>query len=104
MNHPAPEPFSDYIVFVDETGDHGMTNINRDFPLFGLAFCVFKKSDYIENVTPALRRLKFATFGHDMVVLHEHDIRKKENAFAQMSREPREAFLAALTQIIEAAR
>ncbi|MEQ2005370.1 MAG: DUF3800 domain-containing protein [Limisphaerales bacterium] len=103
MNHPAPEPFSDYIVFVDETGDHGMTNINRDFPLFGLAFCVFKKSDYIENVTPALRRLKFATFGHDMVVLHEHDIRKKENAFAQMSREPREAFLAALTQIIEAA-
>jgi hypothetical protein len=35
--------------------------------------------------------------------LHEHDIRKKENAFALMSREPREAFLAALTQIIEAA-
>lgn len=95
--------FSDYIVFVDETGDHGMTHINQDFPLFGLAFCVFKKSDYVENVTPALRRLKFATFGHDMVVLHEHDIRKKENAFALMGREPREAFLAALTQIIDAA-
>ena len=75
----------------------------RDFPLFGLAFCVFKKSDYIESVAPALRRLKFATFGHDMVVLHEHDIRKKENAFAMMSREPREAFLSSLTQIIEAA-
>jgi hypothetical protein len=103
MSHAPPAPFSDYIVFVDETGDHGMTNINRDFPLFGLAFCVFKKTDYIASVTPALRRLKFATFGHDMVVLHEHDIRKKENAFALMSREPREAFLAALTQIIEAA-
>lgn len=96
-------PFSDYIIFVDETGDHGMVNINQDFPLFGLAFCVFKKSDYIEDVTPALRRLKFATFGHDMVVLHEHDIRKKENAFALMSREPRETFLGALTQIIETA-
>lgn len=35
--------------------------------------------------------------------MHEHDIRKKENAFALMSREPREAFLAALTQIIQAA-
>ncbi|MCL4177383.1 MAG: DUF3800 domain-containing protein [Verrucomicrobia bacterium] len=96
-------PFSDYIVFVDETGDHSTTIINRDFPLFGLAFCVFKKSDYIDNVTPALRRLKFATFGHDMVVLHEHAIPKKENAFALMSREPREAFLTALTQLIEAA-
>ena len=103
MTEPASMPFSDYIVFVDETGDHGMANVNQDYPLFGLAFCVFKKSDYIENVTAALRRLKFATFGHDLVVLHEHDIRKKENAFAQMSREPRETFLAALTQIIEGA-
>jgi hypothetical protein len=97
-------PFSDYIVFVDETGDHGMANINHDFPLFGLAFCVFKKADYIDSVTPALRRLKFNTFGHDMVVLHEHDLRKKENAFAEMSREPREAFLAELTQIIQTAQ
>lgn len=103
MNQSPPVEFSDYVVFVDETGDHGTANINRDFPLFGLAFCVFKKSDYIEHVTPAVRRLKFSTFGHDMVVLHEHDIRKKENAFALMSREPREAFLAALTQIIDAA-
>ena len=103
MSNQAPTPFSDYIAFVDETGDHGMANINQDFPLFGLAFCIFKQTDYVERVTPALRRLKFATFGHDMVVLHEHDIRKKENAFALMSREPREAFLAALTQIIEAA-
>jgi hypothetical protein len=103
MTAPAPIPFSDYIVFVDETGDHGTTNINQDFPLFGLAFCIFRKSDYTEQVTPALRRLKFATFGHDMVVLHEHDIRKKENAFAMMSREPREAFIASLTQIIASA-
>ena len=100
MSAQTPTPFSDYIVFVDETGDHGTANINQDFPLFGLAFCIFRKTDYTETVTPALRRLKFATFGHDMVVLHEHDIRKKENAFAMMSREPREAFLAALTQII----
>jgi hypothetical protein len=103
MTHSTPASFSNYIVFVDETGDHGLTSINRDFPLFGLAFCIFKKADYIETVTPALRRLKYATFGHDLVVLHEHDIRKRENAFALLNREPREAFLKALTQIIEAA-
>jgi len=104
MSLATPQPFSDYIVFVDQTGDHGMTNINRDFSLFGLAFCVFAKADYSERVTPTLRQLKFATFGHDMVVLHEHDIRKKENAFAMMSRVPREKFLADLNRIIESAR
>ncbi|MEW6302737.1 MAG: DUF3800 domain-containing protein [Verrucomicrobiota bacterium] len=90
-------------MFVDETGDHGMANLNRDFPLFGLAFCVFAKSDYTNTVTPAFRHLKFATFGHDMVVLHEHDIRKRENAFALMNREARDNFLTALTSIIEGA-
>jgi hypothetical protein len=60
-----------------------------------------RKSDYIKAITPALRSLKFNTFGHDMVILHEHDIRKRDNAFSRMSRQPREAFLAALTEIIQ---
>jgi hypothetical protein len=59
-----------------------------------------RKVSYAEGLTPALRRLKLATFGHDMLVLHEHDIRKKEGAFARMCREPREAFLDSLTRII----
>jgi hypothetical protein len=71
--------------------------------LFALAFCVFPKAAYVDEVTPALRRLKAATFGHDLVVLHEHDIRKKEGTFAMMSRAPREAFLDALSGVIEAA-
>ncbi len=103
MSLPIPDTFSDYLVFVDEGGDHGLSAVNRDFPLFALAFCVFPKSAYVDEVTPALRRLKVATFGHDLVVLHEHDIRKKAVAFAMMSREPREAFLDALSRVIEAA-
>jgi hypothetical protein len=100
---PSRIEFSDYVVFVDETGDHGIATINPEFPLFGLAFCVLKKSDYTDTVTPEMRRLKFATFGHDMVILHEHDIRKKGNAFAQMNRELRDIFLSALTDVIQAA-
>lgn len=103
MSLPNPDAFGDYFVFVDESGDHGLTAVNRDFPLFALAFCVLPKAAYVDEVTPALRRLKLATFGHDLVVLHEHDIRKKEGTFAMMSREPREAFLDALSRVIEAA-
>ncbi|MBK8092971.1 MAG: DUF3800 domain-containing protein [Verrucomicrobiaceae bacterium] len=99
----SPDTFSDYLVFVDESGDHGMATINPDFPLFALAFCVFLKAAYVHEVTPAVRELKVKNFGHDLVILHEHDIRKKAGAFSMMSKEPREAFLHQLTQIIDAA-
>ena len=84
---------SDYIVYVDESGDHSLTSINPRYPLFVLSFCVFRKSVYNEQVAPALRRLKFAAFGHDMVVLHESDMRRRRGAFAHLMQAPREQFL-----------
>lgn len=38
--------FGEYIIYVDESGDHSLENVNKEFPLFVLAFCIFKKSDY----------------------------------------------------------
>ena len=33
--------FSDYVVYVDESGDHSLTSINPDFPIFCFGFlCV----------------------------------------------------------------
>lgn len=92
--------YSDYIVYVDESGDHSLETINPRYPLFVLSFCVFEKAHYAHVVTPGLRMLKFATFGHDMVVLHEHEIRKKIGAFNKLSKEPRGAFLADLSDFI----
>lgn len=99
----AAASHSDYIVYVDESGDHSLTSIDPDYPLFVLSFCIFRKEVYANAVTPAIRQLKFSTFGHDMVVLHEADIRRKKRAFSRLSKEPREAFLDALTDIISAA-
>ncbi len=84
---------SDFIIYVDESGDHSLESIDPEYPVFVLSFCIFRKNDYVTRVTPAIRQLKFATFGHDMVVLHESDIRRKRGVFSQLSREPREAFL-----------
>ena len=94
---------SDFIVYVDESGDHSLESIDSVYPVFVLSFCIFRKNDYTHAVTPAIRQLKFATFGHDMVVLHESDIRRKKGAFSRLSKEPREAFLDRLTDIIGAA-
>ncbi|MBU9272719.1 DUF3800 domain-containing protein [Burkholderia gladioli] len=94
---------SDYIVFVDESGDHSLTSIDPDYPIFVLCFCIIKKSDYASVLVPKIKQLKFDTFGHDCVVLHEIDIRRKRGAFAKLSKEPRERFMDALTAIIDEA-
>ena len=63
--------FSDYIIFVDESGDHGLVNIDPQYPVFVLAFCVFHKQRYIQSTMPALQQFKFNHFGHDQIILHE---------------------------------
>ena len=93
---------SEYVVFVDESGDHSLESINSDWPVFVLCFCILPIKAYVQSVTPAIRALKFATFGHDLVILHEHDIRKKKGAFAQLNKEARDAFMLRLTEVIAA--
>lgn len=95
--------FSDYIVFVDESGDHSLEVINPDYPVFVLAFCILPRAAYVEQVTPAVRRLKFELFGHDLVILHEHDIRKKSGPFAQLNKERRDRLIESLTETIAGA-
>lgn len=78
----------EYVIYVDESGDHGLTNLNPEFPVFVLAFCIFKVSDYIEKVVPRVQRFKFRHFMHDMVILHERDIRRGSGYFTRL-RDPK---------------
>jgi hypothetical protein len=95
-------PFSKYIVYVDESGDHSLQSIDSQYPLFVLAFCVFHKRHYSESVVPALEKFKFNYFGHDQVVLHENEIRKEKGVFNIFrSKEEKYQFLDQLTDIIE---
>jgi hypothetical protein len=36
--------FSDFIVYADESGDHGLVSIDPQFPVFALTFCVMRKA------------------------------------------------------------
>ena len=76
--------FSDFIVYADESGDHGLSGIDLQFPVFALAFCVMRKTEYIARVVPAVQSLKFRIWGHDTLILHEHDIRKSKGPFATL--------------------
>ena len=94
------QKYSDYIVYADESGDHSLVSIDEGYPVFVLSFCIFQKKYYAHVVTPAFRMLKFSTFGHDMVILHEHDIRKGKGPFEQMNLEKRGFFINRLNALI----
>jgi hypothetical protein len=97
-------PFSDYIVYVDESGDHGLQNMEATYPMFVLAFCFFSKEDYVQYAVPALQRLKFKHCGHDLVVMHEREMRKQEGRFRFLSdRTIRGAFMEDVNRFVEQA-
>lgn len=94
--------FSDFIVYVDESGDHSLKSIDPQYPVFALSFCIVNKADYIGSVVPAAQGLKFKYWGHDAVVLHEHEIRKSKGDFTWLltDKAKREAFYDDLHQIM----
>lgn len=93
---------SDFIVYVDESGDHGLLSIDPEFPVFVLAFCIFTVDDYVNNVTPKIQNFKFQHFGHDIIILHEHEIRKTQPPFQMLrNKDQKNGFMGQLGQIIE---
>ena len=94
--------FSRHIVYVDESGDHNLQSIDQSYPVFVLAFCIFHKTHYSEVIVPALEKFKFKHFGHDQVVLHENEIRRRKGMFnIFQNREHQQVFMNELTEIIE---
>ena len=95
--------FSDYVVYVDESGDHSLASIDPGYPVFVLALCIFHKRHYSEKIIPAVEKLKFNYFGHDSVVLHENEISKQKGPVAFLSHRPtRIGFMAQLNSIMDA--
>lgn len=70
--------YSEHIIHVDKSGDHGLDSVDPGYPVFVLDFCIFRKGHYVETVVPRIQGFKFAHFGHDIVVLHEHEICKQK--------------------------
>lgn len=92
------------MVFVDESGDHGLDSCDRAYPLFVLAFCIVRKSDYVDVITPSVQRFKFKYFGHDLVILHENEIRKAKGDFSfLLVPANRNSFFPDLNALMEAA-
>ena len=102
QNSSSRFAFGDYLVFVDESGDHGLVRVDPEYPIFVLAFCLFQKAVYVEKVGPALQKLKLKYWGHDEQVLHEHEIRKPNKDYHFLfNREVRNDFIRDVGDLVE---
>jgi hypothetical protein len=90
-----------HVMFVDESGDHNLQNIDDQFPLFCLCGCVFEKEYYRTTARPLIDRLKIRFWNSTDVILLSRDIRRQQGAFYFLKdRDRREEFYEALNKLM----
>jgi len=62
---------SNYLVFVDESGDHHLNKYPKDYPIFALAFVIISKDEYCDHLLPRFSRLKLKYFPDVSTIFHE---------------------------------
>ena len=72
---------TEFIAFLDECGDHSLTKIDQDFPIFVLSLVLVNRGEYVSKIVPGLNGLKLRYWDHEGVNLHSSDIRKKFGPF-----------------------
>lgn len=73
------------IVYLDETGDHTLQLVDKDYPVFGLVLVVCDVESYAQTIVPSVYRLKMDFFGHEGIILRSYDIRKQKGPYAFLS-------------------
>jgi hypothetical protein len=69
-----------YHLFLDECGDHGLVNVDPDFPVFVLCGVVMSEQA-CQQVNSEMVALKKRFWGEKKAILHSRDIRKCEREF-----------------------
>ena len=72
---------SPFIAYFDESGDHGLQSIDPTYPAFVLCGAAFKTDQYRGTELNLFSKIKFDHFGHDAVIFHSREIRKRMGAF-----------------------
>lgn len=70
-----------YYLYIDESGDHGLTVVNPDFPVFLLCGVLVSADEY-ENIRQSFNKIKHALWNNKEVIFHSRDIRKCEKEFS----------------------
>lgn len=70
-------------LYLDESGDHSLTRIDPQFPVFTLAGCAFDDAEG-RRAAEKLAAFKRAFFGNVEVILHTADITRNRSGFEHL--------------------
>ncbi len=69
-----------YLLFLDESGDHGLGNIDSGFPVFVLCGIIASENSYTQ-IKKEMNTLKQDLWKNKNVIFHSRDIRKCNDEF-----------------------
>ena len=69
-----------FFLFLDESGDHGLSKIDKDFPVFALCGIIICDLDY-KKIKAEFNIIKKHFWNDKKVIFHSRDIRKCEKEF-----------------------
>lgn len=75
-----PNEIKKYYLFIDESGDHGLVNLDPDFPVFLLCGIIMSQDNY-NTARDNINVLKGKFWNDKEVILHSRDIRKCNKEF-----------------------
>lgn len=88
-------------LFLDESGDHNLNNIDLNYPLFVLAGCIIDQAYYDKSVIGKINGFKQEFFQDEKVILHYVDYTRNKGAFEKVKeKEFREKFYENLNNVI----
>lgn len=89
-------------MFLDESGDHSLGKIDKSYPMFVLAGCIFDLDYYSKIVEPKVSELKTKYFNRADIILRSYDIRKQKGDFSSLvDKKRREVFYSDLDILIK---
>lgn len=90
------------LFYLDETGDHSLEKVDKDFPIFVLTVFVVSQNNYINNIIPAANKIRFDFWGHEGIIFHSRDIRKALFPFNILqNKSTKELFLEAISNLMK---
>ncbi len=72
------------ILFLDESGDHNLSTIDPQYPLFVLGGIIIDQAYAEYEMVTLINEFKVRMFGRDDIILHTADITRNRNGFEQM--------------------
>lgn len=72
------------IMFLDESGDHNLSLIDPQYPIFVLGGVIVDEYYYYQTIVPLFEKFKLELFNDENIILHTADIGRNRNGFENL--------------------